>query len=49
MEQLLSVQVLREENALDSLPAIAIGNVDRILEIVLDLENVMGVGRLYIP
>ena len=55
-------QVLREENSLDSLPVVTIGNVerldepdyrnrcvDRILEIVLDLENVMGVGRLYIP
>jgi hypothetical protein len=55
-------QVLREENSLDSLPVVTIGNVDRldepdyrnrcvdrILEIVLDIENVMGVGRLYIP
>ncbi|MEH2085047.1 MAG: ACP S-malonyltransferase [Nostoc sp.] len=55
-------QVLREENALNSLPVITIGNierlgepdyrnrcVDRILEIILDIENVIGVGRLYIP
>lgn len=55
-------QVLREENTLNSLPVITIGNVerlgepdyrnrcvDRILEIVLGIENVIGVGRLYIP
>lgn len=55
-------QVLRKENALNSLPVITIGNVerlgepdyhnrcvDRILEIILDIENVIGVGRLYIP
>ncbi len=55
-------KVLREENALDSLPVVTIGNVERLdepdyrnrcverlLEIVLDIENVRGVGRLYIP
>jgi hypothetical protein len=56
-------QVLREENMLDSLPVITIGNadrfladrgyrnrcVDRILEILLDIEAWMGVGRLFVP
>lgn len=56
-------QVLREENKVDSLPVITIGDpdrfledrlyrnrcVDRILEIVIDIENFMGVGRLFIP
>jgi len=56
-------QVLREENTVDSLPVITIGDadrfltdrayrnrcVDRILEILLDIENSMGVGRLFVP
>ncbi len=56
-------QVLREENTLESLPVITIGDadrlltdrayrtrcVDRILEILLDIEKCMGVGRLFIP
>lgn len=56
-------QVLREENTVDSLPVITIGDadrfltdrayrnrcVDRILEILLDMENSMGVGRLFVP
>ncbi|WP_017327523.1 hypothetical protein [Synechococcus sp. PCC 7336] len=56
-------QVLREENAADSLPVITIGNpdrvladrvyrnrcLDRILEISIDIENFMGVGRLFVP
>lgn len=56
-------QVLREENAPDSLPVITIGNLDRfskeagyrsgcadrIIEIVLDIENYSGVGRIFIP
>lgn len=55
-------QVLREKNALNSLPVLTIGNVDRLgepdyrnrcvnrlLEIILDIENFIGVGRLYIP
>lgn len=56
-------QVLREENSVDSLPVITIGDtdqfladrfyrnrcVDRIIEIVLDIQTWMGVGRLFIP
>ena len=56
-------QVLREENRLDSLPVITIGDadrfladrvyrnrcVDRILEILIDIEIWIGVGRLFIP
>jgi hypothetical protein len=56
-------QVLREENSVDSLPVITIGDadrfladrvyrnlcVDRILEIVLDIQTWMGVGRLFVP
>ncbi|MEQ8540723.1 MAG: ACP S-malonyltransferase [Coleofasciculus sp. D1-CHI-01] len=56
-------QVLREENTVNSLPVMTIGDtdrfladrayrnrcVDRILEIVLDIENWMGVGRIFIP
>jgi hypothetical protein len=56
-------QVLREENRVDSLPVITIGDpdrfledrwyrnrcVDRILEILVDIENFMGVGRLFVP
>ena len=56
-------QVIREENTVDSLPVIAIGDadrfladrvyrnrcVDRILEILLDIETWMGVGRLFVP
>jgi len=56
-------QVLREENRLDSLPVITIGDadrfladrayrnlcIDRILEILIDIEIWMGVGRLFVP
>ncbi|EDX78183.1 hypothetical protein MC7420_7921 [Coleofasciculus chthonoplastes PCC 7420] len=56
-------QVLREENTVNSLPVMTIGDadrfladrayrnrcVDRILEILLDIENWMGVGRIFIP
>jgi hypothetical protein len=56
-------QVLREENKVDSLPVITIGDpdrfledrwyrnrcVDRILEILVNMENFMGVGRLFVP
>jgi hypothetical protein len=56
-------QVIREENTMDSLPVITIGDadrfladrvyrnrcVDRILEILLDIETWMGVGRLFVP
>lgn len=56
-------QVLREENRVDSLPVITIGDperfledrwyrnrcVDRIVEILVDIENFMGVGRLFVP
>ncbi|MGC1308176.1 MAG: ACP S-malonyltransferase [Phormidesmis sp.] len=56
-------QVIREENSVDSLPVITIGDadrfladrfyrnrcVDRIIEIVLDIQTWMGVGRLFIP
>jgi hypothetical protein len=56
-------QVLREENTVNSLPVITIGDtdrfladrayrnccVDRLLEVLLDIENWMGVGRLFIP
>jgi hypothetical protein len=56
-------QVLREENSVDSLPVITIGDadrfladrfyrnrcVDRIIEIVLDIQIWMGVGRLFVP
>ncbi|MEC4881128.1 MAG: ACP S-malonyltransferase [Scytonema sp. PMC 1070.18] len=56
-------QVLREENTVDSLPVITIGDADRFLtdrayrnrcvdctlEILLNIENWMGVGRLFIP
>jgi hypothetical protein len=55
--------VIREENTVDSLPVITIGDadrfladrvyrnrcVDRILEILLDIETWMGVGRLFVP
>ena len=55
-------QVIREENTLNSLPVVTIGDikrldefnyrercVDRMIEIVLDIENYNGVGRLFIP
>lgn len=56
-------QVLREENTMESLPVITIGNADRllvdrvyrnlcmdsILEILLDLEIWIGVGRIFVP
>ena len=56
-------QVIREENTLESLPVITIGDsdrfladrvyrnrcVDRILEILLDIEAWIGVGRLFVP
>jgi len=56
-------QVIGEENTVDSLPVITIGDadrfladrvyrnrcVDRILEILLDIETWMGVGRLFVP
>lgn len=56
-------QVIREENTVDSLLVITIGDsdrfladrvyrtrcVDRVLEILLDIENWMGVGHLFVP
>ena len=55
-------QVIRQENAIDSLPVVTIGNLDRLdefdyrercverlIEIVLEIESYMGVGRLFIP
>lgn len=56
-------QVIREENTVDYLPVITIGDADRfladrvyrnrcvyrILEILLDIETRMGVGRLFVP
>lgn len=56
-------QVIREENKVDSLPVITIGDadrfladrvyrnrcIDRIIEILLDIEIWMGVGRLFVP
>ena len=56
-------QVIREENTVDSLPVITIGDadrfladrvsrnrcVDRILEILLDIETWMGVDLLFVP
>ncbi|MBO1350429.1 MAG: hypothetical protein EBE86_025020 [Hormoscilla sp. GUM202] len=55
-------QVLREENTLNSLPVVTIGNVDRLnerdyrddcverlIEIVFDIENYMGTRRIFIP
>ncbi|MGK7926653.1 MAG: ACP S-malonyltransferase [Spirulina sp.] len=56
-------QVIREENTMESLPVITIGNADRflvdriyrnrcidsILEILLDIEIWIGVGRIFVP
>ena len=55
-------QVIRQENATDSLPVVTIGNLDRLdefdyrercverlIEIALEIETYMGVGRLFIP
>jgi predicted nuclease of predicted toxin-antitoxin system len=55
-------QVIREENTLQSLPVVTIGNKERIdeqgyrercasrlVEILFDIENYLGVGRIYIP
>jgi predicted nuclease of predicted toxin-antitoxin system len=55
-------QVIREENTLQSLPVVTIGNKERLdeqsyrercasrlVEILFDIENYMGVGRVYIP
>ena len=55
-------QVIRQENATDSLAVVTIGNLDRLdefgyreqcverlIEIVLEIESYMGVGRLFIP
>jgi predicted nuclease of predicted toxin-antitoxin system len=55
-------QTLREENRLDSIPVLTIGNVnrladrnyreqcaDRLIEIVVDLENHLGRSRIFIP
>lgn len=55
-------QVIREENATNSLPVVTIGNlarldefnyrercVERLIEIVLEIESYLGVGRLFIP
>ena len=55
-------QVIREENTLQSLPVVTIGNKERLdeqsyreqcasrlVEILFDIENYMGVGRIYIP
>lgn len=55
-------EAIREENQLDSLPVITLGNAGRmeersyrekcaarLIEIVLDIDNSMGVGRIFIP
>jgi deoxyhypusine synthase len=55
-------QVIREENTLQSLPVVTIGNEERLdeqsyreqcasrlVEILVDIDNYMGVGRIYIP
>lgn len=55
-------QVIREENTLQSLPVVTIGNKERLdeqgyrercasrlVEILFDIENYLGVGRIYIP
>jgi predicted nuclease of predicted toxin-antitoxin system len=55
-------QVIREENSLQSLPVVTIGNKEkldeqiyrercasRLVEILFDIDNYMGVGRVYIP
>jgi hypothetical protein len=56
-------QVLREENTVNSLPVITIGDAnrflanrayrnrvtDRLIEILLDIEAWMGVGRIFVP
>lgn len=55
-------QVIREENTLQALPVVTIGNKERLdeqnyrdrcasrlVEILLDIENYKGVGRVYIP
>jgi hypothetical protein len=56
-------QVLGEDNTIDSLPVVTIGNLDRfskeasyrsrcadrIIDIVLNIEDYMGSGRIFIP
>ncbi|MBW4622314.1 MAG: ACP S-malonyltransferase [Cyanosarcina radialis HA8281-LM2] len=55
-------QIIREENTMQSLPVVTIGNKERLdeqsyrercasrlVEILFDIENYMGVGRVYIP
>ena len=56
-------QVLREENTVNSLPVITIGDAnrflvdrayrnrvtDQLIEILLDIEAWMGVGRIFVP
>lgn len=55
-------QIIRENNTLQSLPVVTIGNKERLdeqryrercarrlIEILFDIENYMGVGRVYIP
>ena len=55
-------QVIRDENTLQSLPVVTIGNKERLdeqsyreqcasrlVEILFDIENYMGVDRVYIP
>jgi predicted nuclease of predicted toxin-antitoxin system len=56
-------QVLREENTINSLPVITVGDAnrfladrayrnrvtDRLIEILLDIEAWMGVGRIFVP
>lgn len=50
-------QVIREENTLQSFPIVTIGNeqiyrercANRLVEILFDIDNYMGVGRVYIP
>lgn len=55
-------ETIRDENTVESLPVITLGNVDRInersyrercaarlIEIAIDIENSIGVGRIFIP
>jgi predicted nuclease of predicted toxin-antitoxin system len=55
-------QTIREENTINSLPVLTIGNVrripektyrercaNRLLEILMDLENYLGTSRIFIP
>jgi predicted nuclease of predicted toxin-antitoxin system len=42
-------QVMREENTPTSLPVVTIGNINRLVDIIVEIEDYRGARRIFIP